>query len=134
MFAKLTGILVFIFVIGKAAGVGGEQMKYFTDIAKITLTQHEVNSIAHLIYSGEIVGGERLPEKSDEEWAKYIRAQMRSKLSGRDSSKDFWMTPYRVEEVDVVPGLTRSGFVVRSAGPDATGYNDDDITSGYEYR
>lgn len=133
MFAKIIGICATIFIIGKFAGIGGEQVKYFTDIAKITLTQHEVNSIAHLIYTGEVIGNGRISEKSSEEWSRYIRSQMKADIPGRDSAKDYWDKFYNVHEVDTVPGLSGEGFVVRSCGPDTLENTDDDIISGFEY-
>lgn len=132
MFAKMIGICATIFIIGKFAGIGGEQVKYFTDIAKITLTQHEVNSIAHQIYGMTIVDG-RIPDQSSEDWAAYIRANMKADIPGRDSAKDYWDKFYNVHEVDTVPGLSREGFVVRSCGPDTLENTDDDIISGFEY-
>ena len=132
MLAKMIGICATIFIIGKFAGIGGEQIKYFTDIAKITLTQHEVNSIAHQIYVMTIVDG-RIPDKSSEEWAQYIRANMKADIPGRDAAKDYWDEFYKVNEVDTVPGLSGEGFVVRSCGPDAQENTEDDITSGFEY-
>ncbi|MBO4711688.1 hypothetical protein J5681_07220 [bacterium] len=132
MFAKIIGICATIFIIGKFAGIGGEQVKYFTDIAKITLTQHEVNSIAHQIYGMTIIDG-RIPDRSDEDWAAYIRANMKADIPGRDSAKDYWDKFYNVHEVDTVPGLSREGFVVRSCGPDTLENTDDDIISGFEY-
>ncbi len=132
MFAKLIGICATIFILGKVAGIGEEQMKYFTDIAKITLTQHEVNSIAHQIYGMTIVDG-RIPDQSSEEWAKYIRANMKADIPGRDPAKDYWDTFYEIREVDQVPGLSKEGFIVKSCGPDTMENTEDDITSGYEY-
>ncbi len=132
MFAKLIGVCATIFIIGKFAGIGGEQIKYFTDIAKITLTQHEVNSIAHQIYGMTIVDG-RIPDKSSEEWAAYIRANMKADIPGRDPAKDYWDEFYKVNEVDIVPGLSGAGFIVKSYGPDAQEDTEDDITSGFEY-
>ena len=128
----MIGICATIFIIGKFAGIGGEQVKYFTDIAKITLTQHEVNSIAHQIYGMTIVDG-RIPDQSSEDWAAYIRANMKADIPGRDSAKDYWDKFYNVHEVDTVPGLSREGFVVRSCGPDTLENTDDDIISGFEY-
>ena len=132
MFAKLIGLCATIFIIGQAAGIGGEQMKYFTDIVKITLTQHEVNSIAHQIYGRTIVDG-RIPDQSSEDWAKYIRANMKADVPGRDAAKDYWDKFYEIREVDQVPGLSGEGFVVLSCGPDEKENTEDDITSGYEY-
>lgn len=137
MFAKIIGLTAIVFVLAQAAGVGEEQLKYVTDIAKITLTQHEVNSIAHMIYTGKILYAEnegRLPNYSEEEWAQWIRREMSSKVGGRDTSKDYWDTPYTIEETDEVPGLSGSGFVVRSSGPDTRHQSEDDILAGYEYR
>ena len=133
MFAKMIGICATVFILGNFAGIGEEQIKYFTDIVKITLTQHEVNSIAHLVYTGEIIGHGRLPDRSSEEWSRYIRSQMKADIPGRDSSKDYWDNSYEVLEVDSVPGLSKEGFIVRSCGPDTSAGTDDDITSGYEY-
>ena len=133
MFAKIVGFCTAIFILGKITGIGGEQIKYFTDIVKITLTQHEVNSIAHQIYGTTITDG-RIPDKSDEEWTKYIRANMKADIPGRDTAKDYWDKEYSVREVDQVPGLSGEGFVVRSCGPDTLENNEDDIISGYEYR
>jgi len=133
MFAKLIGVCATIFILGKFAGIGEEQIKYFTDIVKITLTQHEVNSIAHQIYGMTIVDG-RIPDRSTEEWASYIRANMKADVPGRDPSKDYWETLYEVREVDTVPGLSGEGFIVRSCGPDTREETEDDITSGFEYR
>lgn len=132
MFAKIIGLCATIFIIGKFAGIGEEQVKYFTDIAKITLTQHEVNSIAHQIYGMTIVDG-RIPDQSNEEWAKYIRANMKADIPGRDPAKDYWEKFYNVGEVDQVPGLSGEGFVVRSCGPDTLENTEDDIISGFEY-
>ena len=129
----MIGICATIFILGNMAGIGEEQIKYFTDIVKITLTQHEVNSIAHLVYTGEIIGHGRLPDKEPEEWSKYIKTQMKADIPGRDSSKDYWDKPYEVLEVDSVPGLSEAGFIVRSCGPDTSAGTDDDITAGYEY-
>ncbi|MBO4441005.1 hypothetical protein J5834_02710 [bacterium] len=137
MFAKIIGLTALVFVLAQAAGVGEEQLKYVTDIVKITLTQHEVNSIAHMIYTGKILFAEnegRLPDYSEEEWAHWIRREMSSKAGGRDTSKDYWETPYSVEETDEVPGLSGPGFLVRSNGPDTKRRSEDDILAGYEYR
>ena len=133
MFAKLIGICATIFILGKFSGIGEEQIKYFTDVVKITLTQHEVNSIAHQIYGMTITDG-RIPDHSDEEWAKYIRANMKADIPGRDSAKDYWDQFYIVREIDPVPGLSGDGFIVRSCGPDEKEETEDDITSGFEYR
>jgi len=132
MFAKLIGICATAFILSQVAGIGGEQMKYFTDIVKITLTQHEVNSIAHQIYGITIVNG-RIPDQSNEDWAKYIRANMKADVPGRDAAKDYWDKFYEVREVDQVPGLSKEGFIVKSSGPDTLENTEDDITSGYEY-
>ena len=132
MFAKLIGICATAFILSQVAGIGGEQMKYFTDIVKITLTQHEVNSIAHQIYGLTIVNG-RIPDQSNEDWAKYIRANMKADVPGRDAAKDYWDKFYEVREVDQVPGLSKEGFIVKSSGPDTLENTEDDITSGYEY-
>lgn len=132
MFAKLIGICATIFILGKFAGIGEEQITYFMDIVKITLTQHEVNSIAHQIYGFTIVDG-RIPDQSDEEWAKYIRANMKADVPGRDPAKDYWDKLYEVREVDQVPGLSGAGFIVKSYGPDTQEDTKDDITSGFEY-
>ena len=132
MFAKLIGISATAFILSQVAGIGGEQMKYFTDIVKITLTQHEVNSIAHQIYGMTIVDG-RIPDQSSEDWAAYIRANMKADVPGRDSAKDYWDKLYEIREVDQVPGLSKEGFIVKSCGPDTLENTDDDITSGYEY-
>lgn len=132
MFAKLIGISATAFILSQVAGIGGEQMKYFTDIVKITLTQHEVNSIAHQIYGMTIVDG-RIPDQSSEDWAAYIRANMKADVPGRDSAKDYWDKFYEIREVDQVPGLSKEGFIVKSCGPDTLENTDDDITSGYEY-
>lgn len=132
MFAKLIGICATIFIIGQAAGIGGEQMKYFTDIVKITLTQHEVNSIAHQLYGRTLMDG-RIPNQSSEEWAAYIRANMKADVPGRDVAKDYWEKFYEISEVDPVPGLSKEGFIVKSYGPDTLENTEDDITSGYEY-
>lgn len=132
MFAKLIGVCATIFILGKFAGIGGEQIQYFTDIAKITLTQHEVNSIAHQIYGMTIVDG-RIPDQNDEAWAAYIRANMKADIPGRDAAKDYWEKFYEVREVDHVPGLSKEGFIVKSYGPDTLENTEDDITSGYEY-
>lgn len=133
MFAKMIGVCATIFILGKFAGIGEEQITYFMDIVKITLTQHEVNSIAHQIYGMTIVDG-RIPDQSNEEWAKYIRANMKADVPGRDSAKDYWDKFYEVREVDQVPGLSGAGFIVKSYGPDTQEDTKDDITSGYEYR
>ena len=133
MFAKMIGVCATIFMLGKFTGIGVEQMEYFMNIIKITLTQHEVNSIAHQIYGMTIVDG-RIPDQSNEEWAKYIRANMKADVPGRDSAKDYWDQFYKVHEVDQVPGLSKEGFIVKSFGPDAKENTEDDITSGYEYR
>lgn len=133
MFAKMIGICATVFILGQVAGIGGEQVKYFTDIVKITLTQHEVNSIAHLVYTGEIIGHDRLPDRDAEEWAKYIRREMKAGIPGRDSSKDYWDKPYEILEVETVPGLSNEGFIVRSCGPDTSAETEDDITAGFEY-
>ena len=132
MFAKLIGISATAFILSQVAGIGGEQMKYFTDIVKITLTQHEVNSIAHQIYGMTIVDG-RIPDQSSEDWAAYIRANMKADVPGGDSAKDYWDKLYEIREVDQVPGLSKEGFIVKSCGPDTLENTDDDITSGYEY-
>ena len=132
MFAKMIGICATIFILGKFAGIGEEQITYFMDIIKITLTQHEVNSIAHQIYGNTIVDG-RIPDQSDEDWAKYIRANMKADIPGRDTAKDYWDKFYEIREVDPVPGLSKEGFIVKSFGPDAKEDTEDDITSGYEY-
>lgn len=132
MFAKIIGLCTAIFILGQVAGIGEEQMKYCMDIVKITLTQHEVNSIAHQIYGMTIVDG-RIPDQSDEEWAKYIRANMKADIPGRDPAKDYWEKFYNVGEVDQVPGLSGEGFVVRSYGPDTLENTEDDIISGFEY-
>ena len=133
MFAKMIGVCATIFMLGKFTGIGVEQMEYFMNIIKITLTQHEVNSIAHQIYGMTIVDG-RIPDQSNEEWSKYIRANMKADVPGRDSAKDYWDQFYKVHEVDQVPGLSKEGFIVKSFGPDAKENTEDDITSGYEYR
>lgn len=133
MFAKMIGICATIFIIGKFVGIGGEQVKYFTDIAKITLTQHEVNSIAHQIYGMTIID-HRIPDKNSEEWASYIRSNMKADIPGRDPAKDYWDKFYEVREVDQVPGLSGEGFIVRSYGPDTQEETEDDITSGFEYQ
>ncbi|MBQ4437426.1 hypothetical protein II898_00940 [bacterium] len=132
MFAKMIGVCVTIFILGKFTGIGGEQIEYFMNIVKITLTQHEVNSIAHQIYGNTIVDG-RIPDQSSEDWAKYIRANMKADVPGRDSAKDYWDKFYEVREVDQVPGLSKEGFIVKSCGPDTLENTEDDITSGYEY-
>ena len=129
----MIGVCATIFMLGKFTGIGVEQMEYFMNIIKITLTQHEVNSIAHQIYGMTIVDG-RIPDQSNEEWAKYIRANMKADVPGRDSAKDYWDQFYKVHEVDQVPGLSKEGFIVKSFGPDAKENTEDDITSGYEYR
>lgn len=132
MFAKMIGICATIFILGKFTGIGEEQIQYFMNIVKITLTQHEVNSIAHQIYGFTIVDG-RIPDQSDEEWAKYIRANMKADVPGRDPAKDYWDKLYEVREVDQVPGLSGAGFIVKSYGPDTQEDTKDDITSGFEY-
>ncbi len=132
MLAKLIGICATIFILGKFTGIGGEQMQYFMNIVKITLTQHEVNSIAHQIYGTTIVDG-RITDQSDERWAAYIRANMKADIPGRDPAKDYWDVFYEIREVDQVPGLSKEGFIVRSCGPDTLENTEDDITSGYEY-
>ncbi|MBO4698442.1 hypothetical protein J5690_02385 [bacterium] len=133
MFAKMIGICATVFMLSQVAGIGGEQIKYFTDIVKITLTQHEVNSIAHLVYTGQVIGRNRLPEREPEEWSKYIRREMKADIPGRDSSKDYWDKSYEILEVENVPGLSGEGFIVRSCGPDTSAGTEDDITAGYEY-
>ena len=132
MFAKMIGVCATIFILGKFTGIGEEQIQYFMNIVKITLTQHEVNSIAHQIYGFTIVDG-RIPDQSDEEWAKYIRANMKADVPGRDPAKDYWDKLYEVREVDQVPGLSGAGFIVKSYGPDTQEDTKDDITSGFEY-
>jgi hypothetical protein len=128
----MIGICATIFILGKFTGIGEEQIQYFMNIVKITLTQHEVNSIAHQIYGFTIVDG-RIPDQSDEEWAKYIRANMKADVPGRDPAKDYWDKLYEVREVDQVPGLSGAGFIVKSYGPDTQEDTKDDITSGFEY-
>lgn len=134
MFAKIIGICATVFVLTQVTDIGKEQMKYITDSVKITLTQHEVNSIAHMINGFFCAGGERIPDQSPEEWSSYISKNMKSDLLSRNTSKDYWDSSYEVYETDTVPGLSGEGFVVRSKGPDTAAETEDDILSGYEYR
>jgi len=134
MFIKLIGIGVTVFILNQATGVGGEQMTYLMNIVKITLTQHEVNSIVHTVYTDKVISNDgKLPYLSEYEWAEYIKRQMQSKAEGRDTSKDLWITPYVVEEVNLVPGRTGPGFTVRSAGPDKQYQTKDDVLGGRIY-
>ena len=135
MFFRLIGLGVTMFLVNQATGIGGEQMTYLMNVVKITLTQHEVDSIVHLIYTDKILANEqRLPWMSDDDWAEYIRYQMQSKTEGRDTSLDLWGSPYRIRETDRVPGRDGAGFIVRSAGPDGEPVTKDDIVGGRVYR
>jgi hypothetical protein len=135
MFVKLIGIGVTLFILNQATGIGGEQMTYLMNLVKIVLTQHEVNSISHTIYTDKVILNDgKLPYLSEYEWCEYIRKQMQSKAEGRDTSKDLWITPYVVEEVNPVPGRTGPGFIVRSAGPDKNHETKDDVFAGKEYK
>ncbi|HNW83226.1 MAG TPA: hypothetical protein PKG52_10085 [bacterium] len=135
MFIKLIGIITSLVILNQATGIGAEQMKYLTNIVKITLTQSETDSIAHVVYTGKVIENDgRLPYLSEEEWAEYIRKQMESKAQNRDTSKDLWIKPYKIMEMDTVPGRSGPGFIVRSSGPDGSCETKDDIISGYEYR
>ncbi len=135
MLFRLIGIGVTVFLLNQATGIGGEQMTYLMNVVKITLTQHEVDSIVHLIYTDKVLANDqRLPWLSDDEWAEFIRYQMQSKTEGRDTAADLWGVPYRVRETDRVPGRDGAGFVVRSAGPDGKSETRDDIVGGRAYR
>lgn len=135
MLFRLIGLGVTLFLINKATGIGGEQMVYLMNIVKITLTQHEVDSIVHVIYTDKVIANDqRLPWMNDDDWADYIRQQMQSKAEGRDTSDDLWGKPYRVREVDRVPGRDGAGFVVRSAGPDGKPETEDDVVGSRVYR
>lgn len=135
MLFRLIGIGMTLFVINRATGVGEEQLTYLSNIVKITLVQHEVDSIAHTVYSDKVLSNDNeLPYLSEDEWAEYIRLQMQSKSTARDTSKDLWVNPYQVCEADPVPGRSVRGFTVRSAGPDKSFETKDDVISGYAYK
>jgi len=132
---KLIGIITSIVILNQATGIGAEQMKYFANIVKITLTQSETDSIAYMIYTDKVIGGEnRIPYFSEDEWAEYIRKNMESKVKTRDTSKDLWEKSYEVIETDPVPGRDGIGFIVRSKGPDGSAETKDDVFSSYTYR
>ncbi len=134
MLFKLIGIATFGVLLVKGTDIGAKQFEYVTNIAKVTLTQHEVDSIAKIIYTDIIISNETLPYESDEWWAAYIRKNMESTVTTRDTSKDMWLTPYEVREVSEVPGKGRPGYVVRSSGPDKNPSSEDDITAMRAYR
>ncbi len=134
MWMKLMGIITTVVIINQSTGIGAEQLEYVSNLVKTVLVQSETDSLAYIVQTNKVMANDGvLPYLSDDEWADFIRHQMKSKTRDRDTSKDLWGMPYEVAEMDPVPGTMSIGFVVRSRGPDGRFETDDDIISGYKY-
>lgn len=96
-----------------------QQFGKFFQITEVVSVQSEVNSIAKFVYTDSFDDSIPAPDH----FSAYIRARMHAREK-RDSAKDFWGTEYKLE-------VNPQKILIRSAGPDKTYQNTDDIVAVY---
>lgn len=123
----ISRLIAFGVVIGLLYG-GGKmlvgQAGFVTNFAKIAGVSSEVRAIAKMIYYDYVISGTSLETLSQDAFSNYLREQMKSTDSTRDTAQDLWFTLYRLCLVD------GNRFEVGSAGPDCSFDTGDDITAG----
>ncbi len=128
MLMKMTGILTTVLVLQGGAMGGKKMLDFFSNLAKATVTRHEVNTISRMIYMEYMIMNNRVPRKSQSGWADFIRSQTRSASKDRDKSEDTWGTPFEVR-ITTPYGEETDTYEVRSAGADGLHDTEDDIVA-----
>lgn len=99
-----------------------------SDLTKKMMTTYEIDQLEHQIYLDFASNNLPIPSKNEFWWREYIREKSKSKKNiSRDPSVDLWGIPYQIRPSSSVSLDLPSGLMIRSAGPDTTFYNDDDI-------
>ena len=97
------------------------QITRFTETAKVAAVQQEVNDLAKMVYLDTFDDTAPTPEHFKE----WVHRNMKPRIgTHRDTSLDFWGHTYRLI-------IGRARVIVRSAGPDGTYENEDDVYSGF---
>jgi hypothetical protein len=99
-----------------------------SDLTKKMMTKYEIDQFEHQIFLDFTVNNIPIPSKNEFGWRDYIRAKNKNKDNiSRDPSIDLWGIPYQIRPSSSVSLDLPPGLMIRSAGPDTTFYNDDDI-------
>lgn len=128
MIVKLISFSVVIGLIYGSVKKTGYQIEFVTNFVKIVGVSIEVRNIEKKVYIDYGINRHGLRTLSKDVFRKYLRAEFKSLDTDRDTSKDLWLTPYRL----TVVGNDR--FEIRSAGPDRRFRTDDDIVAGGKCR
>ena len=96
---------------------GTDKIKQLLGATQEVTVQYEIGQIINILELDSLTG-ESFPDPQT--FSEFLRNNMRSKAQTRDTSKDQWGNPYRLE-------LNGATATVRSAGPDKQFGSADDI-------
>jgi hypothetical protein len=97
-------------------------MDQVADSVGMLAVNYEMESIAQMVHLGIVTGEEPTPQN----FSNYLRENLlvRVAYSQRDTSLDFWGSPYKLSK-------KRGRFLITSAGPDKKFGTKDDMNTGY---